>query len=169
MTFNIEKAKQKVETLNKVLEPIANNLVDINDPNWENILRSSPSPLDECGIRDEAETLLVSLLDAYSNGDAFQRAAIRELFSTNQAFTWATGVPEPATTKQGFRQHLLLISAVDQARDLRDTIVTLNLICAEAQASGIDTGPVLSEVAELSSDAYTSKMGSLRSTLHHAR
>ena len=73
------------------------------------------------------------------------------------------------TTEEGFRLRVLHISAVDRAGDLRDTIFKVNDISAAAKAAGVNTRPILDEVAALSSDERKSSMGSIRSILLSAR
>jgi hypothetical protein len=49
--------------------------------------------------------------------------------------------------------------------DLRDTCMALRALCDEAKAAGVDIGPILREVAELSSDEPMSYMGSVKAML----
>jgi hypothetical protein len=159
MSLDITAAEALASNLNERLKPIANRLVDINDPNWAKKFRSA---LDEAGVRQDAEDLLRSLLDAYATEDASRRDAIRRLFSRNSAFAWATGVPEPATSHYGFRQRLLRISALDQTQDIRDAVLMLNELCGNAKSAGIDVAPLLDEAAALSSDTGDRHFGSLK-------
>ena len=168
MKFDISAARHSASSINEKLEPIAHRPVDINDPNWVQTLRNT-HPLDEAGVRQEAENLLRSLLEAYAAGDRSLRKSIRELLSENSAFAWATGVPEPATTYEGFRWRLLRMSALDQAQELRDAVLMLNELCINAKSAGIDAGAVLDEIAALSGDTATSSFGSLRDIFLHAR
>lgn len=161
---SFETARVKIATLNRKLKPIAEQPVDPNDTQWEERMRNGPKPLDQAGVRAEAEAVLKTILDAYAAGDAPMRTSIRQLIAENRAFAWATGVPIPATTEQGFRQHLLWLSAIDQAQDLRDTILTIHELCRTATAAGVDTAPIVAEVAELSSDE-ASLVGSLKTIL----
>jgi hypothetical protein len=162
---SLDAVRARIAALNEKLRPIANRPVDTRDPNWIEKMRNGPRALDEAGIRVEAEAVLNRLLDAYAAGDERMRASIRDLVATNRAFAWATGVPLPATTVQGFRRRLLWMSAIDQSEDFRDTMLTLREWCETATAAGVDVAPILAEVAELSSDAAPTNMGSLKSLL----
>lgn len=169
MSFSIEAANQSAARINAALEPRVNRQVDINDPDWLEKVRSLPNPLDETALREEAEALLTSLLDAYSNGDEQLRCEVRTLFAKNHAFVWATGVTEPATTLQGFRKHLLRLSAENGGRDLRDTIVAVDDLCITAKKAGLNIRHILEEVAALSSTEIVHRMSSLRRILLNAR
>jgi hypothetical protein len=163
--FSMDEALRRISPLNRKLKPLAERRVDLNDPEWQEKMRRAQPALDEAGIRLEAEELLEEILEGYSKGDAPLRDAIRKLLAQHRAFTWATGVVAPPTTKYGFRQHLLRLSAVDHAMDLRDTFLELGALCDDAQAAGVDIGPILREVAELSSDVPMSYMGSVKAML----
>ena len=169
MTFALESARKAAAALNARLSPIANRPVDINDPNWMQKLQNAPSPLDEANVRKEAQTLMESILEAYSAGAAADRAAIREVLRDNSAFAWATGPSEPPTTSLGFRNHLLRLSAIDQSKDIRDAIVSVDELCKKARAAGVKVEPILAEVAALSSDHSPSNMGSMKQVLSRAR
>ena len=165
MGFDIERARQLAASLNAAFEPHANRPVDINDPDWETTVARLPDPLDEAGVRLEAEGLLLELLGAYAAGDPVRRADIRKLFADHPAFVWATGVREPATTLHGFRLHLLRLSAENGCRDLRDTIMEATALCAGARKAGLDVSHVVGEVAAISSAEVVNGMDSLRAIL----
>jgi hypothetical protein len=105
------------------------------------------------------------LLEAYAAGDDSTRAYLRKLMAEKDVYHWASGAPPSRTTAEGFRQHLLLISVIDQSQDFRDTLLYLNDVYKEAQAAGVNMTPALREVAELSSDKGETAMGSLKSIL----
>lgn len=149
MTFDLDAAAATASALNEKLRPFTGRPVDINDPNWMEKLRQS-HPLDEAGVRQEAESLLLSLLAAYAAGTAAQRDDIRKLFRNNRAFGLTTGVRQSADTAQGFRQHVLHASVLAEIEDPRDIMVTLHDLCATATAAGVAIEPILAEVAALS-------------------
>jgi hypothetical protein len=136
-------------SLNEKLKPIAEAPVDTTDPNWMERMRRF-SPLDEAGVRPEAESLLMSLLDAYASGTTEQRDAIRELFRKNSAFRWATTVRQSAATAEGFRLRLLRLSVLAGIEDPRDLSLNLKDIMETAEAAGVAMKPILAEVAALS-------------------
>ena len=149
MAIDIESASAVAASLNEKLKPIAETPVDTTDPNWMERMRRF-SPLDEAGVRPEAESLLMSLLDAYSSGTTEQRDAIRELFRKNSAFRWATTVRQSAATAEGFRLRLLQLSVLTGIEDPRDLSLNLKDIMETAAAAGVAMKPILAEVAALS-------------------
>ncbi|MGY1495384.1 hypothetical protein ACW4TU_01850 [Streptomyces sp. QTS52] len=160
----IEEIEERVALVDEAVRPIAEHPVDITDPDWAERMRQGPAPLDEAGVRVEAEAALRALIALYAQGDEALRASVRALFSRYTSFRWATHLPvEP--TPEGFRRRLLHMSAVDQGSDTRDELLSLRDLCADARTAGIDLGPVLREVAELSSPEDKYGMGSMRDIL----
>ncbi|MEV7977134.1 hypothetical protein [Streptomyces sp. NPDC086519] len=156
-----------VALIDACVEPIARRPVDLTDPGWVRKTREGPHPLDEAGIRPEAEAALRDVLSRYEEGDDSVRATLRALLERCHWFGWATTLPfEP--TPQGFRQHLLEMSAKDQGLDTRDMMVGLHDLCGQARDAGVGIRPLLLEVAELSSDMDRYGMGSTRHILLRA-
>jgi len=166
--FEIATALRIAALLDAKLKPIATRTVDLNDPAWVEKLRTS-RPLDEAGIRQEAETLLGHLLNAYDNGAMPLRAEIRALFAANPNFAWATGPAQPANTLDGFRARVLFISARDQAQDLRDATLLINELCMGARMAGIDPAPILNAVADISSEKSDHSNPSMADLLRRPR
>jgi hypothetical protein len=142
--------------------------VDITQPGWLANAATAPSPLDEAGVRDEAESLLRELLDYYGRAPADHRAEIRRLFVECPAFAWASRVPDDITSPETLRQHLLFFSIVDQGRDSRDALLWLRDVCRRAAALDMPLQAVLTAVAALSSDVDRYGMGSTRAQLLEA-
>ncbi|MFF4118573.1 hypothetical protein ACFY0P_34705 [Streptomyces sp. NPDC001714] len=158
---------ERVALIDACLAPIARRPVDLTDPDWVRTMQEGPDPLDEAGIRAEAEAALRDVLTRYEEGNDGVRAGLRALLERCHWFGWATTLPfEP--TPQGFRQRLLKISVEDQGLDARDMMVTLNGLCGQARDAGVDIRPLLLDVAELSSDADKYGMGSTRHILLRA-
>jgi hypothetical protein len=161
--MELDAIEDEVALLDAILKPIAKRPVDLKDPDWMTKLRES-KPLDETGIRPEAEAVLRTMLATYAHGDDATRVAIRRLFDRYTSFRWAAHLPlEPGL--EGFRLRLLHLSAVDQARDARDELLALDDLCARARSAGVDIGPTLVEVAAMSSDVNKHGMGSTRGFL----
>ena len=169
MSFDVDSADQAAAALERVLSPLGQRAVDLNDPEWRTKLLARPKPLDKAGVRTEAEALLGSLLEAYAEGDLAQRELIRTSFVKYPTFAWATGVSEPATSPHGFRQHLLHLSALNGTGDLRDTIVGLEQLFITARRAGVAIDPLLKEVEDLSSDSVVHGIDSLRGVMKKAR
>src|SRR5262249_12663231 len=123
--------------LEERLLPIAQRPVDITRPGWVERLRAGVSPLDEAGVRSDAEKLLRELITAYAEGPEKTRAAIRQLFADYRSFAWAAALSTPPSSVDGLRQHLILFSMQDQGRDSRDALPALQEICREATAGGV--------------------------------
>jgi hypothetical protein len=121
--------------------------------------------LEEAGIKTETEQFLAEIIAAYPVGDDDVRKAIRKLFEDHSSFTWAATLPYEPVTEATFRAHLILFSIKDHEQDTRDAIVTLHSLCEKAGSAGIKMGPILKEVAELSSEVNKYGMGSTRSLL----
>ncbi|WP_369251261.1 hypothetical protein [Streptomyces sp. R41] len=159
--------EEQVALVDAAARLIAERPVDVTDPNWQATMRQRPAPLDEAGVRDQAESALRSVIAVYEYGDEALRAAIRALFSRYTSFRWAAHLPVEATA-EGLRMRVLHMSAVDQGADTRDELVALHCVCAQAQEAGIDIRPILREVAELSSRDDKYGMGSMRDILLRA-
>jgi hypothetical protein len=147
--LNLAEARTLAATLNEKLRPIAETPVDPNDPTWMDRMRQS-SPLDQAGVRPEAEALLLSLLNAYASGTSQRRADIRDVFRKNSAFRWAATIRQSAATTEGFRLRLLRLSALNGIEDPRDLSLNLRSILEAAQSAGVAIEPIFKEVAVLS-------------------
>ena len=160
--------ERRMSDLDARLRPIAKRPIAFSDLKLIGFRKRRPHPLDEAGIRPEAEALLEELLDAYRDGEEPTRAAIRGLLKSCSSFTWAAALPYPPTTEAGFRRHLLLFSMEDQGRDTRDAIMWLQDLCKRAGEAGVVIGSILREIAALSSDENKYGMGSTRGLLLRA-
>ncbi|MEU1514240.1 hypothetical protein ABZ490_19130 [Streptomyces sp. NPDC005811] len=154
----------RVVRIDARLRPIAERPVDTTAPDWHIRTRERPRPLDEAGVRGEAEAALRALLARYEHGDDEDRAAVRALLDRCSSFRWATHLPY-GRTPDGFRQQLLHLSARNHDGDTRDELLTLHDLSAEAREAGVDIRPLLLEVAELSSAEDKYGMGSIRRML----
>jgi hypothetical protein len=87
----IESWRAAIAPLDDLLRPIGSRKVDLTDPDWA---RKFPSPrqnpLDEAGIRPQAESLLGQVVERYPAMDEATRQRVRELFHEFRYFTWAT-------------------------------------------------------------------------------
>ena len=154
---------REVALLDEILHPIANRPVDINDPDWRTQLARS-DPMTEAGIKTEAQAALRALIRHYAEGDDETRESVRAVFDRYPAFGGMVHIPlDP--TPAGFRFRLLHFSAMDQGSDTRDELLELWELVARAEAEGVDIEPILTEVAELSSDVDKYGMGSTRRLL----
>lgn len=151
--------------LDERLQPMAHRPVDINKPDWLKELSTSPPPLDQAGIRPEAEAFLMEIVDYYGRASAHRRAEIRSLFEKFKAFAWAATLPHSIASPETFREHLIHFSIIDQGLDFRDAILWLRDICVRGAKAGVSLQPILKEVATLSSDVDKYGMGSTKSQL----
>ena len=157
--------ESRITALEQRLRPIPNRPVDITKPGWAERLAQSAHPLDEAGVRREAETLIEELIGFYHACRKDERQAIRALFAEYRAFAWAASLPYGPTDEESLRRHLLLFSIKDQGRDSRDALLCLQDICRQAKAAGVNTRAPLQEVAALSSDRNKYGMGSTQKML----
>ena len=165
----IARWNENLEVLEACLRPIAQRPVDITDSDWTSKLTGARHPLDQAGVRGDAEALLAEVIDSYSRCEENERQAIRQLFDRYRSFSWAAALPFPPMTAARFRSHLILFSITDQRLDTRDAILNLKDICNVARSHGVETAPILNEVAGISSDANKYGMGSTRGLLLAAR
>jgi hypothetical protein len=161
----LENWEFRMMELDERLRPIARRPVDILSPGWIERSHSRGPALDEAGARPEAETLLAELSAAYAQGPEETRTAIRRLFAECRSFAWAALWSRQVAGADDLRQRLILFSMQDQGRDSRDALLTLQGICSEAAAAGVDAAPMLREVAALSSTVNRYGMGSTRDML----
>jgi len=118
-------------------------------------------------VRAETANLLSELIAYYWACAEEERQVLRQLFGDHRSFSWAARLPYKALSDESFRAHLLLFSMKDQGRDTRDAILELQHKCSTAAAAGLEIGPILKEIAEISSDADKYRMGSTRTLLLH--
>ncbi|KOG34648.1 hypothetical protein [Streptomyces resistomycificus] len=158
---------EEIELVDAMVKRLARRPIDFTDPDWHRRLREGPRPLDEANVREEAEAALSRLLDLYERGDEQTRSEVRALLERCHSFHWATGLPA-ARTPDGFRRHVVYLSARDHGRDTRDEMVASNRLCEQARGAQVDTRPLLLEVAEISGDEERYGMGSIRQILLRA-
>lgn len=163
----VKELEAEMAPLDARLKPIAESKVDISDPEWVEKLKSM-EPLDQAGIRPEAQALLGKVLEVYRRASEENRRRIRDLFQRYGAFAWAAALPHRPTTEDRLRQHLLLYAVVDQGTDSRDAVLLLDALRAEAVKAGVDVKLILREVAALSSNEDRFGMGSTAEQLRRA-
>lgn len=142
--------ERQLRALDEPLRPVARRAVDVTNAAWVATLKES-SPLDEAGVRPQAEDLLKRITTTYADGDDATRASIRSLFQRFTGFAWAATLPLPTTTADGFRAHLLHFSILDQGTDPRDATLALDHLVTTARAAAVDVNSILTEIAALSS------------------
>lgn len=153
---SLARLTKEMELLDLKLKPIGETPVFLEE------LRSPErlalvEPLDQAGIRVEAEALLEQLIKAYSTGEDKIRREIRGLFEKYRYFAWAAIPQKDPSTEDGFRSHLVHFSMKDQGPDPRDEKLRLDWMVGEAKKAGLKIEKVISEVAEMSSreDRYS--------------
>ena len=155
--------KEQIARLDAALRPIANRPVKFLALLFKP--RRHVHPLDDAGLRTQTGQFLFELIEYYPTADDEMRQTIRKLFADHPSFTWAASLPYEPVTDESFRAHLILLSIKDHERDTRDAIVLLHELCEKARSAGVNTGSILKEIAELSSDVNKYGMGSTRSLL----
>ncbi len=127
--LDLSSWRRQLARLEDALRPLAKRVVDVSDPDWFAKLTSGPAPLDEAGVRRDAEALLHEILTQYASATDAERSEVRKLISEYPSFTWATApaqVENPAAT---LRLRLVHFSLLDQGRDPRDAVLELEQLC----------------------------------------
>lgn len=161
--MNLVDVEREIAWLDAAFRPIAKSPVDAavrDDADaWGAAIEAE---LDRLGVDDRAEAAVRAAIEVYAAGDGPVRAAVRRLFGRYTSFRWAAHLPREWDTAEEFRAHLIHLSARDQGADTRDEILELRGLCDRALGLGINTGPILDEVAAMSSDENRYGMGSMR-------
>jgi hypothetical protein len=157
---------REMARLDAMYRPVAKRKVDFNDREAvRNLGATIAADLARLGVADQAEAVLRAAIERYAAGDEAVRVAIRRLFDRYTSFRWAAHLPREWHTAEEFRAHLIHLSARDQGPDTRDEILTLQDLCDRALRAGIDVGPILDEVAAMSSEEDRYGMGSMRQVI----
>jgi hypothetical protein len=158
--------ESRMAALDTAYRPVAKAPVDLAElADTERMGERIGAALHALGVDEEAQDVLRGVIDGYGGGNEGVREAIRRLFDRYPSFRWAAHLPREWETAAGFRDRLILMSAHDQGADTRDEILALQDLCEQARRNGIDTGPILDEVAAMSSTVNRYGMGSMRDVL----
>jgi hypothetical protein len=157
----LPEIRREIAYLDNLLKPIADQPVDINDPNWEAKLEAL-DPLDQAGVKEQTQDLISEVLARYVDGTESEREGLREMFHEFSAFAWAATPREAPTTRTGLHAHLVLLSIQDQGKDPRDVMMAIDVMISTATKCGLDIQPQLVEVAEISSSRNRYGMGSMK-------
>jgi hypothetical protein len=141
-----------IEELNAKLRPIADKPVAFG-PDLLRRVAALPKPLDEAGVRSQAEETLLAAVEAYLRGSAEERQQIRDVVRDNRAFTWAAALPFPPDSRDHLRKHLAHFSIVDPHPDDRDAILWLG----DLRRSPF-YGSVAPEIAAISTPATAKRL-----------
>jgi hypothetical protein len=150
--------------LDAAIRPIANREVDLSDPDWQAKLARS-RPLDEAGVRDEAEALLLDILLGYANATDMDRREIRAMVAEYPSFFWAAATPAGGTAAAGLRLRLIHFALLDQRRDSRDAVSWLDDLCRAPDVPPGEAASLRQEVALMASDEDRYGFESTRSML----
>ena len=155
--------EREVAALDDAYRPVATAPVDLSDPGaFTGMAARVEAELAALGVGQRAEAAVRALVEAYATGDDATRARIRWMFERHRHFRWGANLPRDWDTAAELRARLVHLSARDQGGDARDEILQLQDLCERAARAGIDAGPVLDEVAAMSSDLDRYGMGSTR-------
>ncbi len=130
------------------LKPRATRLILTRKDREEEM--KQPHPLDEAGIRIEAENILAAVIELYASTPE-AREPIREIFKRHRFARWALWPPQKPTSEDGFRTWLLRIS-MNYWVDWRDLKLMLGRVCREADDAGVKIQPLLESIAAISID-----------------
>jgi len=165
---SLREIRREIAYMDELLEPIARRLIDVFDPDWP-AKRQGWDPLDEAGIKAQAQDLLAEVLARYVDGPESERKELRRMFQEFGSYAWAAKPREALASRNGLRTRLVLLSLQDQGTDPRDTILAIDRLIAEAARCGVDIRPLLAEVAEISSSQDRFGMGSTKKIMQARR
>ncbi|MEV4508619.1 hypothetical protein AB0K00_06635 [Dactylosporangium sp. NPDC049525] len=164
--MDLRDIEREVAALDAIYRPVATAPVDLSDPTaFTGMAARVGAGLAALGVGERAEAAVRALVEAYAAGDEATRVRIRRLFDRHRHFRWAAHLPRDWDNAAELRARLVHLSARDQGSDTRDEILALQDLCDRARRSGIDAGPVLDEVAAMSSDLDRYGMGSMRDVI----
>jgi hypothetical protein len=159
-----ERWRLELARLDAAIRPIAKREVDLSDPDWQAKLAGS-YPLDEAGVRDEAEALLLDILLGYVTATDMGRRAVRALVDEYLSFFWAAATPAGGTAAADLRLRLIHFALLDQRRDPRDAVLWLDDLCRAPEVPPGEAASLRQEVALMASDEDRYGFGSTRSML----
>jgi hypothetical protein len=161
--MDLAELRSRMAALDAAYKPVATAPVDLGDlADAELMGQRIGAALRGLDVDGESQAVLLGVIDLYSAGGEDVREAIRRLFDRYPSFRWAANLPREWDTAADFRARLILMSAHDQGADTRDEILALQDLCEHARQAGIATGPILAEVAAMSSTVDRYGMGSMR-------
>jgi hypothetical protein len=156
--------QDELARLEVILHPIAERKIDFTDPDWQSKVMQV-HPLDEAGIRSDAQALLLDMLAYYPSATDEERSLMRMLLTDHYSFTWATPAPRADSPQETVRRQLMHFSLEDQERDARDALMYLEQICQTDDVTPAELKAMRSEVAAISSDENRYGWGTTRQFL----
>jgi hypothetical protein len=153
---------EELARLNEAIRPIANRPVDLND--LDNLF-NTPRPMDEAGMRMEAQALLLKVLKAFEIATDEERREIRILVNEYNSFFWAAYPPASETAAESLRLRLMHFALIDQYPDPRDAVLHLQELCEHPGVSVDTLASLRREVAAMASDEDRYGFGSTQSML----
>jgi hypothetical protein len=159
--MNLPWTKQ-LARLEKAISPIANRPLKLDELGS---LSKRPTPMDEAGVRVEAQSLLVEILRALEVGEDEDRRAIRELVPQYRNFFWAAYPPEAETAAETLRLRFLHFALIDQYPDPRNAVLWLQELCEKPGVPLKRLASLRRELAPVASDEDRYGFGSTRSML----
>jgi len=154
--------RNELERLDEAIRSIAKRPVDLDD--LESISKG-PNPLDEAGVRAEAQALLLEILRALESATEEERRSIRNLPVEYSSFFWAATTPEGETAAETLRLRLMHFALIDQYPDARDAVLWLQDLCETPGVNLPTLAALWREVAPMASDVHRFGFGSTRSML----
>ncbi len=161
---DIQRWRSELARLDAAIRPIANRPVDPSDPRLSGKVGRF-TPLDEAGVREDAEALLLDILHGYATAAEAERRAVRALVDEYPSFYWAAVPPAGATAAAGLRLRLIHFALLDQRRDSRDAVLWLDDLCRARDVPPGEVASLRAEIALIASDGDRYGFGSTRSML----
>lgn len=164
----LDQLRRRIARIDGAVRPIARRSLDFNDSNWLQNLRGGPDPLDQAGVKAEAEALLRVLIEAYALVDEETRASVRELLAHYSSFAWAATLPLREGDPANIRQQFIHFSMLDQGFDARDAVLWLHELCSRSGLAPQELASIRHEVAGMSSTIDRYGFGSTATMLREA-
>lgn len=105
----LSEIRREIAQLDRLLKPIADQPVDINDPGWDAKLKTL-DPLAQAGVKAQAQDLISEILSRYVDGNESEREELRAMFRDYDSFAWTAMPREPTTSLPSLWAHLVLLS-----------------------------------------------------------
>jgi hypothetical protein len=151
----------QLRDLDTKLGSLGDHIPDTSRPDWREKLANLATPLDELGVRAEADRVMIAVSELYASTPE-SRERVRELFGRYPHVRAALWPHKAPTSKELLRPWLLGISMRDVGDDPQEMPQLLAHVCEVAVAAGVDPGSMLASIGAISS-------GSMRELIIEAR
>jgi hypothetical protein len=157
----------QLRDLDAKLGSLGDHIPDTSQPDWREKLANLATPLDELGVRAEADRIMTTVTELYA-GTPESRDRIREIFRRYRHVRGALWPHEAPTSKELLRPWLLGISMRDMGDDPHEMPQLLAHVCDVAVAAGVNPGSMLASIGAISSGSMRDLIVEVRGRLGSA-